>query len=83
MVLFRTSIRTDMLAVINDVRDDEYFRVTVEAEILQHMVFQFTEPATEGDLRFRRHVLVANKQQAVIRQAAPQVREVRLRQGSI
>ncbi|MNH30084.1 hypothetical protein D3C79_903550 [compost metagenome] len=51
--------QTDVLAVFDDIGDDQDFRVTGQQKLFEHMDLQHTEAAAEGNLLFRGYVLVA------------------------
>src|SRR5690606_3259378 len=58
--------QTDGLTVLDDVGDDEDFRVIGEQELLEHVNLQRAETAAEGDLLFRGDALVTEHQQCMI-----------------
>ncbi|MNT65906.1 hypothetical protein D3C72_2039290 [compost metagenome] len=58
--------QADVLAVLDNVGDDEDFRVSGQQELLEHMDLQHTEAAAEGNLLFGADVLVAKHQHMVV-----------------
>jgi hypothetical protein len=66
---------TDRLAVFDDVRHDQHFRIVRQLELMQHMNLQRTEAAAEGDLLIRRDALVAKHQHVMIQMRAVNARK--------
>src|SRR5690606_14585971 len=57
--------QADRLAVLDDVGNDEDFRVAGQQELAQHVDLQLTEAAAEVDVLLRGQVLVAEHHHAV------------------
>lgn len=74
----------DRLAVLDDVRHDQHFRMAGQRELVQHVDLQRAEAAAERDVLVRRDALVAKHQYVVIEVRAMDAREIvgveRLRQ---
>ncbi|MOA39018.1 hypothetical protein D3C78_1607640 [compost metagenome] len=66
----------DRLTVLDDVGDDEDFRMAGEQELLEHVDLQLAEQSTEGDLLLGRDVLVTEHQQAVVQMRKVEVGEI-------
>ncbi|MCY1546196.1 hypothetical protein D9M68_821830 [compost metagenome] len=74
--------QADWLTVLDDVGDDEDFRVAGQQELLEHMDLQRAEAATEGDLLLGGDALVTEDQQGVIQMGAMDASEVGIAQGT-
>jgi hypothetical protein len=65
-----------MLAVLDDVGNDQDFRVIGQQELLEHVDLQHAEAAAEIDLLLRGDALVAEHHDMVIQMRAMNAREV-------
>ncbi|MNN49255.1 hypothetical protein D3C81_1637700 [compost metagenome] len=68
--------QADRLTVLDDVGDDEEFRMPWQQELLEHVDLQLAEQAAEGDLLLRSDVLVAKHQQAMVQMREVDVGEI-------
>jgi len=68
----------DGLAVLDDVGDDEDFRLPLQLELVQHVDLQRAEAAAERDLLRGRDALVAEDQHVVVQVRAMDAAEVGL-----
>src|SRR5271163_4401776 len=67
---------TNRLAVLDDIRHDQYLRISRQLELVQHMDLQRAKAAAKGDLLVRRDALVAKHQYVVIEVRAMNAREI-------
>ncbi|GLH52601.1 hypothetical protein RS3R6_07820 [Pseudomonas atacamensis] len=67
---------TDVLAVLDDVGNDEDFRVIGQEELFEHVDLQHAETAAEIDLLLRGDLLIAKDHDVVIQVRAVNPREV-------
>ncbi|MNZ86891.1 hypothetical protein D3C78_1057340 [compost metagenome] len=68
--------QADRLPVLDDVGDDEEFRMPWQQELLEHVDLQLAEQAAEGNLLLRSDVLVAEHQQAMVQMREVDVGEI-------
>ena len=73
---FTRITQADGLAVLDDVGDDQDFRVVGQQELFEHVDLQHAEAAAEGDLLFGGDALVAEHYDVVIQMRAVDAREV-------
>jgi hypothetical protein len=67
---------TDVLAVLDDVGNDENFRVIGQQELLEHVDLQHAKATAEIDLLLRGDLLIAKDHDVVIQVRAVNAREV-------
>jgi hypothetical protein len=72
--------QADGLAILDDVRDDQHFRLRGQLELAQHVDLQGTEAAAEIDLLLRRDALLAEHQHVMVEVGVVQALEVAQRQ---
>jgi hypothetical protein len=67
---------TDRLAVLDDIRHDQHFRIGRQLKLVQHVDLQRPEAAAKGDLLVRCDALIAKHQYVVIEVRAMNAREI-------
>ncbi len=68
--------KADILTVLDDVGDDQDFRVAGKQKLLEHMDLQLAKAAAEGDLLFRADALVTEHQHMVVEVGAMNTGEI-------
>ena len=81
MILFRPAKGADMLAVLDNIGNDEDFLVARQAEIAENVVLQRSKLTAEGDMLFGRNILPADQHHGAVGQGVLQRRDIGIGNG--
>lgn len=73
--------KTDRLAVLDDVRHHQHFRMPCQLKLVQHVNLQRAKAPAEGNLLFRRDALIAKHQHVIVEMRPMYAREIFITEG--